>query len=179
MRRFAAALVVATAAATAFTAPALATPAPEPPGKTLGASPPMAWNSWNKFGCDINEQLIRETADAMVGSGLRDAGYQYLNLDDCWAESDRDAAGKLVPSAKHFPSGIKALADYVHGKGLKLGIYTSAGTRTCADTMPGALDHEKTTRNRLRTGASTTSNTIIATTRAGPRPSGTRRWATR
>ncbi|QWF82389.1 NPCBM/NEW2 domain-containing protein [Amycolatopsis sp. CA-230715] len=143
MRRFAAALVVATAAATAFTAPALATPAPEPPGKTLGASPPMAWNSWNKFGCDINEQLIRETADAMVGSGLRDAGYQYLNLDDCWAESDRDAAGKLVPSAKHFPSGIKALADYVHGKGLKLGIYTSAGTRTCADTMPGALDHEK------------------------------------
>jgi alpha-galactosidase len=102
----------------------------------------MGWNSWNKFGCNINEELIRETADAIVSSGLKDAGYQYVNIDDCWAEHDRNAEGKFEPSHARFPGGIKALADYVHTKGLKLGIYTSAGTMTCAQTMPGGLDHE-------------------------------------
>ncbi|WP_344681200.1 glycoside hydrolase family 27 protein [Saccharopolyspora taberi] len=113
------------------------------PDDGLAATPPMGWNSWNTFGCNINEQLIRETADAIVASGMRDAGYRYVNIDDCWAEPERNAEGELEPHHERFPSGIKAMADYVHGKGLKLGIYTSAGTRTCADTMPGALGHEE------------------------------------
>lgn len=128
-----------------FTAPAAAAapaPAPFAAQQEAGALPPMGWNSWNKFGCNINEELIRETADAIVASGLRDAGYQYVNIDDCWAEQNRNAEGKFEPNHERFPSGIKALADYVHAKGLKLGIYTSAGTQTCAKTMPGALDHE-------------------------------------
>ncbi|MBP2356043.1 alpha-galactosidase [Kribbella aluminosa] len=110
---------------------------------TLGARPPMGWNSWNTFGCNINEKLIREAADSLVSSGMAKAGYQYVNIDDCWAEKDRDpVTGQYVPSRTRFPSGIKALADYVHAKGLKLGIYTSAGTLTCAKTMPGSLGHE-------------------------------------
>ncbi|MEV4598897.1 NPCBM/NEW2 domain-containing protein [Amycolatopsis sp. NPDC049253] len=130
-------------ATTLTTASAEAAPAaPNAVQQETGALPPMGWNSWNKFGCNINETLIRETADAIVSSGLRDAGYQYVNIDDCWAEQNRNAEGKFEPNHERFPSGIKTLADYVHGKGLKLGIYTSAGTQTCAKTMPGALDHE-------------------------------------
>ncbi|MCI2416572.1 alpha-galactosidase [Saccharopolyspora sp. K220] len=122
----------------------LASTASGDPGQDdLAATPPMGWNSWNTFGCDINEQLIRDTADAIVASGMRDAGYRYINIDDCWAEPERNAEGELEPHHERFPSGIKAMADYVHDKGLKLGIYTSAGTRTCADTMPGALGHEE------------------------------------
>ncbi|KAH9781149.1 alpha-galactosidase 2 [Citrus sinensis] len=99
----------------------------------LGRAPPMGWNSWNHFGCNIQEKLIRETADAMVTSGLAALGYQYINLDDCWAELNRDSKGNFVPKASAFPAGIKALADYVHAKGLKLGIYSDAGMTSLAD----------------------------------------------
>ncbi|KAK7836376.1 alpha-galactosidase [Quercus suber] len=85
------------------------------------------WNSWNHFACHIQEELIRETADAMVSTGLAALGYEYINLDDCWAQLKRDSKGNLVSKASTFPSGIKALADYVHSKGLKLGIYSDAG----------------------------------------------------
>ncbi|KAJ6732074.1 ALPHA-GALACTOSIDASE-LIKE PROTEIN [Salix purpurea] len=101
------------------------------------------WNSWNHFHCDIEEKLIRETADAMVSSGLAALGYEHVNLDDCWAELNRDSEGNLVPKTSTFPSGIKALADYIHGKGLKLGIYSDAGSQTCSRTMPGSLGHEE------------------------------------
>ncbi|KAK7314826.1 hypothetical protein VNO77_33354 [Canavalia gladiata] len=109
----------------------------------LGQTPPMGWNSWNHFSCHINEDLIRETANAMLSTGLAAVGYQYINIDDCWGELNRDSQGNLVPKASTFPSGIKALADYVHNKGLKLGIYSDAGTQTCSKTMPGSLGHEK------------------------------------
>ncbi|CAN6463351.1 unnamed protein product [Victoria cruziana] len=108
----------------------------------LGLTPQMGWNSWNHFACKIDEDLIRQTADAMVSTGLSKVGYEYINLDDCWAEHDRDSQGNLVPKASTFPSGIKALADYVHSKGLKLGIYSDAGTRTCSGEMPGSLGYE-------------------------------------
>ena len=106
----------------------------------LAQTPPMGWNSWNKFACHVNEELIRETADAMVSSGMKAAGYQYVNIDDCWQVS-RDADGTIVADPAAFPHGIKALADYVHSKGLKLGIYTDIGTLTCAK-RPGSEGHE-------------------------------------
>src|SRR6476661_10459651 len=108
----------------------------------LAKTPPMGWNSWNVFGKDINEQVLRETADAMVSSGLRDAGFTYLVIDDLW-EGDRDSTtGQLQEDKKKFPSGIKALADYVHSKGLKFGIYSDAGTKTCGG-MPGSYGFEE------------------------------------
>ncbi|EMS66521.1 Alpha-galactosidase [Triticum urartu] len=104
----------------------------------------MGWNSWNHFACDGNgEVVIRETADALVSTGLAAAGYKYVNLDDCWAEPERDAKGNLAANKKTFPHGIKALADYVHSKGLKLGIYSDAGYKTCAKAQPGSLGHEE------------------------------------
>jgi alpha-galactosidase len=106
----------------------------------LAQTPPMGWNSWNKFHCGVNEQLIRETAHAMVSAGMKAAGYEYVNIDDCWQIS-RDADGAIVADPARFPSGIKALADYVHSKGLKLGLYTDAGTLTC-QKRPGSLGHE-------------------------------------
>ena len=106
----------------------------------LAMTPQMGWNSWNKFNCDINENLIKEIADNMVMSGLRDAGYIYVNLDDGW-QGERDSLGFLHPDPKKFPSGMKALADYVHSKGLKIGIYADAGRTTCAG-YPGSLGHE-------------------------------------
>jgi alpha-galactosidase len=107
----------------------------------LAQTPPMGWNSWNKFACDgINEQVIRKTADAMVSSGMKDAGYEYVVIDDCW-QVDRDSSGFIVADPKKFPSGIKALADYVHSKGLKFGIYSCAGRRTCAG-RPASRGHE-------------------------------------
>uniref|UniRef100_A0A0E0IUK8 Alpha-galactosidase n=1 Tax=Oryza nivara TaxID=4536 RepID=A0A0E0IUK8_ORYNI len=109
----------------------------------LGRTPQMGWNSWNHFYCGINEQIIRETADALVNTGLAKLGYQYVNIDDCWAEYSRDSQGNFVPNRQTFPSGIKALADYVHAKGLKLGIYSDAGSQTCSNKMPGSLDHEE------------------------------------
>ncbi|RZC75193.1 hypothetical protein C5167_050678 [Papaver somniferum] len=109
----------------------------------LGSTPQMGWNSWNHFQCNIEEKLIKETADAMVSTGLAAVGYNYINLDDCWGELNRDSQGNLVPKASAFPSGIKALADYVHSKGLKLGIYSDAGISTCSKQMPGSLGHEE------------------------------------
>ncbi|MCO5992097.1 NPCBM/NEW2 domain-containing protein [Actinoallomurus rhizosphaericola] len=111
----------------------------------LALIPQMGFNNWNATHCgaDFNEDMVKGIADLFVSSGLKDAGYQYVNLDDCWAEQNRDANGDLVPNKTRFPSGIRALADYVHSKGLKLGIYSSAGTLTCAGTMPGALGHEE------------------------------------
>lgn len=100
----------------------------------------MGWNSWNKFQCNVDENLLRQTADAMVQSGMKDAGYQYVIIDDCW-QTARDPKGNIVVDAQHFPSGIKALADYIHGKGLKFGIYSDAGAKTCAG-RPGSRGHE-------------------------------------
>jgi alpha-galactosidase len=106
----------------------------------LALTPPMGWNSWNKFGCNVSEQMIKGMADAMVKSGMKDAGYQYVVIDDCW-QVERDKAANIVPDPKRFPSGIKALADYVHSLGLKFGIYSDAGSQTCAG-RPGGLGHE-------------------------------------
>jgi alpha-galactosidase len=106
----------------------------------LALTPPMGWNSWNKFNCDINEQIIRETADALVSTGMKDAGYEYVIIDDCW-QIDRDSLGFIVADPERFPSGIKALADYVHSKGLKFGLYTCAGRKTCQE-RPGSRGHE-------------------------------------
>jgi alpha-galactosidase len=108
----------------------------------LAMTPQMGWNSWNKFQGRVSEQLIRETADAMATNGMKDAGYQYVNIDDVWQATQRDAQGNILPDPERFSSGIKALADYVHSKGLKLGIYSDAGTRTCAG-RPGSLGHEE------------------------------------
>lgn len=108
----------------------------------LSRTPPMGFNTWNTFGENINEDVIRETADAMVALGLRDAGYEYLVIDDCWSERERDPkTGKIVPDKNKFPNGMKAVSDYVHSKGLKFGMYSCAGTRTCAD-YPASFDHE-------------------------------------
>src|SRR5271154_1600819 len=107
----------------------------------IAKTPPMGWNSWNKFGCKgLNEKVVRETADAMASNGMKDAGYQFVILDDCW-QTGRDANGNIVADPERFPSGIKALADYIHGKGLKFGIYTDVGTMTCAK-RPGSIGHE-------------------------------------
>lgn len=106
----------------------------------LAKTPPLGWNSWNKFGCNVSEQLIRETADAIAANGMRDAGYQYVVIDDCW-HGTRDANGFIQPNAARFPGGIKALADYVHSKNLKIGIYSDAGAKTCGG-HPGSRGHE-------------------------------------
>ncbi|MFZ1074596.1 MAG: glycoside hydrolase family 27 protein, partial [Verrucomicrobiia bacterium] len=106
----------------------------------LALTPPMGWNSWNKFGSDVNEELIRQTADAMVSSGMKAAGYKYINIDDTW-EGERDSRGFIHPDPKKFPSGMKALADYVHSRGLKLGIYSDAGAETCGG-KPASRGHE-------------------------------------
>ncbi len=109
------------------------------PRNNLAKTPPMGWNSWNLFAGKIDEQTVRTMADAMVSSGMRDAGYVYVNIDDTW-QGVRDAQGNLAPNHK-FPD-MKALADYVHSKGLKLGIYSSPGPRTCAG-YPGSYGHEE------------------------------------
>lgn len=106
----------------------------------LALTPPMGWNSWNKFGCNISEDLIRQTADAMATNGMKEAGYEYVNIDDCW-HGQRDDRGFIQPDPKRFPSGMKALADYVHSKGLKLGIYSDAGNKTCGG-KPASRGHE-------------------------------------
>lgn len=106
----------------------------------LAKTPPMGWNSWNSFACDISEKLIKETADIMVSSGMKDAGYLYVNLDDCW-HGERDSLGFIHENKQHFPNGIKALADYIHSKGLKIGIYSDAGWKTCGG-HPGSRGYE-------------------------------------
>ena len=107
---------------------------------SLALTPPMGWNSWNCFSCNINEKQIREIADLMVSTGMKDAGYEYLNIDDCW-QVGRDNEGNILVDEKNFPSGIKALADYIHSKGLKFGIYSCAGTLTCAG-RPGSRGYQ-------------------------------------
>jgi alpha-galactosidase len=106
----------------------------------LARTPPMGWNSWNKFGCNVSESLIREMADGLINSGMKDAGYQYIVIDDCW-QIDRDPQGNIIADPKRFPSGIKTLADYVHSKGLKFGLYSDAGTHTC-QKRPGSRGYE-------------------------------------
>ena len=106
----------------------------------LALTPPMGWNSWNYFSCDVDEALIRESADAMVTSGMKEAGYQYIVIDDCW-HGERDELGFIQPDPERFPSGMKALADYIHSKGLKFGIYSDAGWKTCAG-KPGSRGYE-------------------------------------
>jgi alpha-galactosidase len=111
--------------------------------KMVKLTPPMGWNSWNTFGEKINESLIKETADYMAASGLKDAGYDYLVIDDCWSLKERDAQGRLVADPAKFPNGMKAVADYVHSKGLKFGMYSCAGNLTCVG-YPGSYEHEFT-----------------------------------
>ena len=106
----------------------------------LAKTPPMGWNSWNKFACNVSEDLIKQIADGMVSTGMKDAGYQYIVIDDCW-QVDRDSQGNIIPDAKRFPSGMKALADYIHAKGLKFGLYSDAGTLTC-QKRPGGRGYE-------------------------------------
>ncbi|MDP1675341.1 MAG: glycoside hydrolase family 27 protein [Bacteroidota bacterium] len=106
----------------------------------LAKTPPMGWNSWNKFACNVDEKLIREMADAMVSNGMKDAGYEYIVIDDCWQVS-RDENGNIVPDPDRFSSGMKALADYIHSKGLKFGLYSCAGSKTC-EGRPGSRGYE-------------------------------------
>jgi alpha-galactosidase len=106
----------------------------------LARTPPMGWNSWNKYGCEIDEQLIRRQADALIASGMKQAGYRYLVIDDCW-QVDRDASGNILADPQRFPGGIAALAAYIHAKGLQFGIYSDAGDRTC-QKRPGSRGHE-------------------------------------
>lgn len=106
----------------------------------LAETPPMGWNSWNTFACDINESMIREMADAMVASGMKDAGYTYVNIDDCW-HGERDENGNIQANKERFPSGMEALAEYIHAKGLKIGLYSDAGATTCAG-YPGSRGYE-------------------------------------
>jgi alpha-galactosidase len=106
----------------------------------LALTPPMGWNSWNHFGCNVSDALIRGIADAMATNGMRAAGYQFINIDDCWQVS-RDGNGVIVADPVRFPNGIKALADYVHSKGLKLGIYSDHGFATCGG-RPGGFGYE-------------------------------------
>ena len=106
----------------------------------LARTPPMGWNSWNALRLDINEELVQQMADVMVEKGLKDAGYEYLVIDDGW-QIDRDEEGHIVVDPKKFPSGLKALADYVHSRGLKFGLYSDAGATTCGG-FPGSLGHE-------------------------------------
>ncbi|MFJ5263466.1 NPCBM/NEW2 domain-containing protein [Streptomyces sp. NPDC088387] len=145
---------LAAPSALAATAPAASaeeatTPPAAPAAPTLddglALTPPMGFNNWNSTHCraEFNEAMVKGIADIFVEKGLKAAGYEYVNLDDCWALPSRDANGKLVPDPVRFPNGIKAVADYVHSRGLKLGIYTSAGVKTCNTAgFPGALGHE-------------------------------------
>ncbi|WP_199810852.1 NPCBM/NEW2 domain-containing protein [Streptomyces sp. NRRL F-525] len=148
-RRVVGALAAGLLCTAGLAAPAVAAPAQDPASPALAdgqaLTPPMGFNNWNSTNCraEFNESMVEGIADIFVNKGLKAAGYQYVNLDDCWALPNRDADGKLVPDPVRFPHGIKAVADYVHSKGLKLGIYTSAGTKTCNDAgFPGGLGHE-------------------------------------
>ncbi len=134
----AATLTIAASAATLTAAPPAAAL-----GNDLALTPQMGFNDWNAYGCNVSESLIKSTAQAMHTNGMQDAGYQYVNIDDCWMTHSRDSSGRLVPDTSKFPDGIKGTADYVHSLGLKLGIYEDAGLQTCAG-YPGSLGHETT-----------------------------------
>jgi len=154
------ALVVAGALAPGFVGAAAASTRPAKPAaptvtrsvarpalaNSLALTPPMGWNDWNSFGCNVSEQLVEQTARFLVSSGMQAAGYHYVNIDDCWMAGSRDANGNLVPDSTKFPDGIKGVADYVHSLGLGLGIYESAGTATCQG-YPGSLGHEQQDAN--------------------------------
>ncbi|OHB55394.1 MAG: alpha-galactosidase [Planctomycetes bacterium RBG_13_44_8b] len=107
----------------------------------LALTPPMGWNTWNTFGGNINEDLIKGTATAMINNGMLEAGYKYIVLDDAWMTKKRDAQGNLIPDPNKFPSGMKALGDFLHNMGFKFGIYNCAGNKTCAG-YPGGRGHE-------------------------------------
>ena len=111
-------------------------------GVLLALTPPMGWNSWNTFTDQITDSLVRQIADSMVSTGMRDVGYQYVNIDDFWQLLDRDANGRIQVNKQKFPNGIKAVADYVHSKGLKLGVYSDAADRTCGG-VAGSYGHEE------------------------------------
>jgi alpha-galactosidase len=106
----------------------------------LAKTPPMGWNSWNKFGCSVSGKLIKEVADAMVSTGMKDAGYEYVVIDDCW-QTGRDKDGNIIADTALFPLGIKDVADYVHAKGLKFGIYSCVGSKTCQG-RPGSRGYQ-------------------------------------
>src|ERR1700732_518844 len=110
------------------------------PSSGLALTPPVGWNSWNKFACNVSEDMIKSMADAVVKSGMKDAGYQYVNIDDCWQVS-RDSNGNIVADPQRFPDGVKAVGDYIPSLGLKFGVYSDAGSKTCAG-RPGGLGHE-------------------------------------
>jgi alpha-galactosidase len=138
-----------TAAAPTGSGPASLTGAPQPSSsppavsaslRALAPTPPMGWDPWYEFGCKANEPLVEQTAQAMVSSGMAAAGYSYVNLDDCWMAPDRASDGSLQADPQNFPDGIPALASYVHGLGLKLGIYLDAGSETCME-RPGSASH--------------------------------------
>ncbi|GAM26956.1 hypothetical protein SAMD00019534_101310, partial [Acytostelium subglobosum LB1] len=107
----------------------------------LGLTPQMGWSTWNYFACEINETIIMEIANALVSNGMKDVGYTYINIDDCW-QGERNSTGHITPDSERFPHGMAYLADYVHSLGLKLGIYTDAGVLTC-QRRPGSFDHEE------------------------------------
>ncbi|MEV8099876.1 ricin-type beta-trefoil lectin domain protein [Kitasatospora sp. NPDC085879] len=130
LRLLAAAALMLTACVTASTA-TTAEAAPGSPAPT----PPLGWNSWNSFGCGVDESKVRQAADAMVSSGMKDAGYRYVIVDDCWFDPQRDGAGNLRANPTKFPGGMKALGDYIHNKGLKFGLYEAPNERTCAQAV--------------------------------------------
>src|ERR1700746_2820140 len=107
------------------------------PSANLALTPPMGWNSWNKFACNVSEDLIKGMADAVVQAGMKEAGYVYVKLADCWQVS-RDANANIVPDPQRFPHGMKAVGDYIHSLGLKFGVYSDAGSMTWAK-RPGGL----------------------------------------
>ncbi len=110
------------------------------PREAMAPTPPMGWNSWNKFACNVSEDLMKSVADAIATNGMKDVGYEYVVIDDCW-QVERDADSNIVPDPKRFPSGMKALGDYIHSRGLKFGIYSDAGSGTC-EKRPGSQGHE-------------------------------------
>src|SRR5580698_7714325 len=129
-----------TLAGLALFAVSLAAQEANSPSANLALTPPMGWNSWNKFACNVSEDLIKGMADAVVKTGMKDAGYIYINIDDCW-QVGRDANANIVVDPQRFPHGMKAVGDYIHSLGLKFGVYSDAGSKTCAG-RPGGLGHE-------------------------------------
>jgi len=107
----------------------------------LALTPPMGWNSWNTFETNVNEELVKGVVESFIKDGLKDAGYNYIVLDDGWMSKERDSQGNLIPDPKKFPNGLKTLSDFIHSKGLKFGIYNCAGDKTCGG-YPGSRGHE-------------------------------------
>ena len=146
---------------------------------TLAATPPMGWNSWNLFACKVSDAVVRAAADAMAKNGMKDAGYSYINIDDCW-QGQRDSAGNIQGNER-FPD-MKALADYVHSKGLKIGIYSSPGPKTCAG-YEGSYQHEEQDAQQLRDVGLRLSEIRLVQrrpefTRTATCPRSTRKWET-